>query len=74
MYHIEFSERAKKDVKILSATPKYFSKLEKLLEEVRINPTKGTGKPEQLKHYEIPTWSRRISKKHVWFIKYTKMW
>jgi toxin YoeB len=24
----------------------------------------GTGKPEQLKHYNIPTWSRRITEKH----------
>jgi len=64
MYKIEFSEKAKKDVKKLSTTPKYFSKLEKLLEEIRVNPTTGTGKPEQLKYYKEPTWSRRISDKH----------
>ena len=24
----------------------------------------GIGKPEQLKHYEIPTWPRHITEKH----------
>jgi len=64
MYAIEFTEKAKKDLKSLSATPKYLSKMEKLLEEIRVNPTTGTGKPERLKHYAEPTWSRRISDKH----------
>ena len=64
MYGIEFSEKAKKDLKSLSATPKYLSKMEKLLKEVRVHPTTGTGKPERLKHYAEPTWSRRISDKH----------
>ncbi|MDR0505652.1 MAG: Txe/YoeB family addiction module toxin [Dysgonamonadaceae bacterium] len=64
MYDLEFSSRAKIDVQKLSNTPKYFKKLEKLLEEIVKHPTTGTGKPEQLKHYETPTWSRRISGRH----------
>jgi toxin YoeB len=39
-------------------------KIDKLLDELREHPTSGTGKPEKLKHYEIPTWSRRITDKH----------
>jgi toxin YoeB len=39
-------------------------KIDKLLNELREHPTKGTGKPEQLKYYDIPTWSRRINDKH----------
>lgn len=39
-------------------------KLAVLLEEISEHPKTGTGKPEQLKHYETPTWSRRISKEH----------
>jgi len=35
-----------------------------LLKELESNPKTGTGRPEQLKHYEIPTWSRRISGEH----------
>jgi toxin YoeB len=34
------------------------------LEELKDHPTTGRGKPEQLKHYSLPTWSRRISSKH----------
>ncbi|MBD2287442.1 Txe/YoeB family addiction module toxin [Microcystis wesenbergii FACHB-1317] len=36
----------------------------KLLKEIlRDDPTKGTGKPEQLKHNLSGFWSRRISQK-----------
>jgi toxin YoeB len=40
---------------------KILIKIYKLLEELREHPTVGTGKPAQLKYYEIPTWSRRIT-------------
>ena len=39
-------------------------KIYKLFEELKEHPQTGTGKPEQLKHYKEPTWSRRISDKH----------
>ncbi|WP_221403455.1 Txe/YoeB family addiction module toxin [Riemerella columbina] len=38
--------------------------MNKLLNEPREHPTTGTGKPEKLNYYKIPTWSRRISDKH----------
>jgi toxin YoeB len=52
-------ERHKKsgDLKVLL-------KIDKLLNELREHPTTGTGKPEKLKYYEKPTWSRRITDKH----------
>ena len=43
---------------------KVLVKIDKLLNELREHPTKGTGKPEKLKHYEVETWSRRITAKH----------
>lgn len=43
---------------------KILIKIDKLLNELREHPTKGTGKPEMLKHYEVSTWSRRITDKH----------
>ena len=39
-------------------------KIVRLLEEVEKHPRFGTGKPEQLKYYEVETWSRRINDKH----------
>ena len=39
-------------------------KIDTLLNELRAHPLTGTGKPEKLKHYEIPTWSRKITDKH----------
>jgi toxin YoeB len=55
MYRIEFTEKAKGDVKKLALTPKYFSKLQKLIEELEKHPKTGTGKPEQLKYYKEQT-------------------
>jgi len=43
---------------------KVLIKIDKLLDELREHPKTGTGKPEQLKHYEIPTWSRRLTDNH----------
>jgi toxin YoeB len=39
-----------------SGDKKILIKINKLLDELRKHPTFGTGKLEQLKHYEIPTW------------------
>ena len=64
MYFIEFNKKAQKDLKKLSSFPLYYNKLEKLIEELKIHPETGTGKPEQLKYNDVPTWSRRISEKH----------
>ena len=35
-----------------------------LIEELKIHPRTGTGKPEQLSGNRTGQWSRRISKKH----------
>ena len=65
-YEVILTDDAKKDVKKLekSGDKRSLKKLFLLLEELEEHPTFGTGKPEQLKHYQIPTWSRRISDKH----------
>ena len=47
-----------------SGDKKILLKIDKLLNELREHPQTGTGKPEQLKHYSTPTWSRRITDKH----------
>lgn len=39
-------------------------KISKFLQEIITDPYNGTGHPEQLKHYEIPTFSRKIDKKN----------
>lgn len=42
---------------------KYLLKLASLLESMQINPFKGIGKPEPLKHDYPSCWSRRITRK-----------
>lgn len=65
-YSVIFLPEADEDVKRIkkSGNKALLKKLNTLLEEISEHPTFGTGKPEQLKHYEIPTWSRRISGEH----------
>jgi toxin YoeB len=65
-YKILFTIDANEDIDKIerSGKKKLLKKLRSLLAELREHPKTGTGKPEQLKHYEIPTWSRRISQEH----------
>ncbi|MFR9501002.1 MAG: Txe/YoeB family addiction module toxin [Rikenellaceae bacterium] len=39
-------------------------KIESLLNELSEHPRSGTGKPEQLKGFEVETWSRRLDNRH----------
>ncbi|MBS1572614.1 MAG: Txe/YoeB family addiction module toxin [Bacteroidetes bacterium] len=65
-YDLDFTDEANEDInfhkKVGDKT--VLKKIFTLLEELTEHPYTGTGKPEQLKHYEIPTWSRRITSKH----------
>ncbi|WAC41115.1 Txe/YoeB family addiction module toxin [Pedobacter sp. SL55] len=66
IYEVIFTESAKKDVIKLekSGDKKSLKKLLSLLDELEKHPEMGAGKPEQLKYFDVPTWSRRISDKH----------
>jgi toxin YoeB len=65
-YSIELTDEAISDIAKHKRTgdKKILIKIDKLLNELRLHPTKGTGKPEMLKHYKVVTWSRRITDKH----------
>lgn len=65
-YSIELTPEAELDIERhrKAGDKKILLKISKLLDELRENPTFGTGKPEKLKYYQIPTWSRRITDKH----------
>ena len=65
-YEIELTPEAENDIDKhkKSGDIKILLKIDKLFDELRKNPTFGTGKPEKLKHYKIETWSRRINEKH----------
>lgn len=65
-YSINYTGRAESDILRLrkSGDKQVLVKLKKLLFEIEEHPTTGTGKPECLKGYATPTWSRRITDKH----------
>ena len=65
MYNVILLPEAMSDIdRLEKSEPACFKKANKLIAELSEHPTTGTGHPEQLKGYDIPTWSRRISKKH----------
>jgi len=65
-FSIEITETAKSDIEKhkKAGDKKILNKINELLLELRVHPKTGTGRPELLKHYIEPTWSRRISDKH----------
>lgn len=65
-YTLEFSEVALADIeKHKRAGDKaVLIKIEKLLNELMVHPTTGTGQPEMLKHNLAGLYSRKINKKH----------
>jgi toxin YoeB len=66
MYKLKYSKKADQDVERLkkSGDKKAVSRLGRLLEELKIHPREGTGKPEQLRYKSVETWSRQITEKH----------
>ncbi len=65
-YTLLFSPKANEDLVFHIKTGDKIcnKKIKKLLIELEEHPTKGTGKPEQLKHDLSGKWSRRINYKH----------
>lgn len=65
-YSLEFSKNALDDIakhkKI--GDQSVLKKVQILLNELRLHPKTGTGKPEELKHDLAGLYSRRINKKH----------
>lgn len=64
-YKVTFWDDASRDaLKLKREEPKSFDKLMKMVDELKVHPRSGTGKPEYLKYDKRGVWSRRISQKH----------
>ena len=65
MYRISYVPDAEQDLKKLRRNePSAFKKVVKLLNELALHPTTGTGHPHQLSGDRAGQWSRSITKKH----------
>ena len=65
IYSIDFKEQANLDLFALAKSePKAFLKAQALIEELKVHPRTGTGKPEPLSGNRAGEWSRRITRKH----------
>ena len=51
-------------LKLKREEPKLFVKLLNIVDELKVHPRSGMGKPEYLKYDKRGVWSRRISQKH----------
>ena len=45
-------------------TKMIIKKIAQLIDDIKISPYSGLGKPEQLKHHMSGVWSRRINNEH----------
>ena len=64
-YKVAFLDDASRDaLKLKREEPKSFDKLMKMVDELKVHPRSGMGKPEYLKYDKRGVWSRRISQKH----------
>ena len=66
MYKIKILPQADKDIRSYQKTgnKKAISKIQTILKELQLHPTKGIGHPEKLKYELSGYWSRRIDKKN----------
>jgi toxin YoeB len=64
-FRIEITKEAEKDIAkhYKSGNKSNISKLDKIFEELTVNPFEGTGSPEKLKHEYTGYWSRKINLK-----------
>jgi len=62
-FSLSYSEKFLDDLKKhkKSGQKQLLSKVERFVTECLESPKAGTGKPEQLKHRKIETWSREIN-------------
>ena len=65
-YKLEYLPKAEEDIlRHKKAGDKItLRRIERLLDEIEIDPRYGIGNPERLKHQTGDVWSRDISKKH----------
>ena len=64
-YEVIIYEQAQIDLAMLARSePKAFTKAQRFIEELKVHPKTGTGRPEALKGDRSGQWSREITKKH----------
>ena len=65
-YELKFNIEALSDIEKhkKAGNLQLLKKIDSILTELRQHPKTGTGRPEQLKGFDTPTWSRRISQQH----------
>ena len=64
-YEVIVYEQAQLDLAALAKSePKAFAKAQRFIEELKVHPKTGTGRPEALKGDRNGQWSREITKMH----------
>lgn len=65
MFEVQYTAIALKHIaKLQKSGSPSFKKLVKIIEELKLHPKTGIGRPEQLKYMELEVWSREIDRKN----------
>ena len=65
-YRVEISPDAKEDILTYKKAGNKIAieRIDRIIDELKLHPEIGIGKPEKMKHYNGTRWSRRIDKKN----------
>jgi toxin YoeB len=64
MTNLKYNPLFRKQLKKLGKNKSYLEKVFNLIEDIKVSPRYGIGKPERLKYYKRETWSRRIDQQN----------
>ena len=65
-YIVDISPKAKEDILSYkkAGNKVALAKIDRIIEELKVHPETGIGKPEKMKHKKKERWSRRIDQKN----------
>lgn len=65
LHKLFLTNQAKADLEYwVKNNPQMLPRIYRLIDSAKVSRETGIGRPERLKHFEVPTWSRRITSEH----------
>ena len=65
-YRVKYSPKAEEDIGAYkkAGNKVAINRINRIEGELKVHPREGIGKPEQMKHKKVETWSRRVDEKN----------
>jgi len=65
-YRVKYSPKAEEHIDAYkkAGNKVAINRINRIEDELKVHPREGIGKPEQMKHKKVETWSRRVDEKN----------